>query len=1170
MAYVLVQHLDPTHQSMLPEILQRVTKIPVQEITDDVKLAPDHIYIMPSAKILTAEEGVLCLKPRENFKTNLLINIFFQSLAEVHKQYAYGVILSGTGSDGTDGLIAIRENGGITIAQDLNSASYPDMPKSAMEAGTVDYILSPEEIPAELLNIHKSYSKVDKEVKPEKLSKNDEPVFKQILSLLHQRGGIDFTYYKQNTIRRRIARRMGMRKKENPKDYLKFLRSSKTEQEALFQDMLIPVTSFFRDPETFANLSENIFSTLLKNRSGDEPLRLWVVGCSTGEEAYSLAILLNEFFEKHSKKLDYSRVPAQIFASDISEIAIKAARKGIYTQAAVENLSDERLKKYFHKAKKDHFAVNQTIRDMCVFAPHNFLKDPPFSKMDLITCRNVLIYLESFLQKKALTTFYYSLKRNGYLLLGKSESVTSAAELFKIEDKHHKIYAPKDVSSRFMHLGSMRGERNIMSATEDKAETDTEKTTEIPEKLQTDFKKSAEARLLKEYTPAAVIVNDELDIVHIHGKISPFLEPSQGKPDFNLIKMAREGLGFELRNALHKSKKSNETIIKEGIPVKGELHRVTIEIAPLAKTVEPFYLIMFKAEPIEKEKNTDGIDETRLSTIEADLRIERLENELALAREDMRSISEDQEAANEELQSSNEELQSSNEEMQSLNEELETSKEELQSSNEELIIINQEMLDKQEQLNNARLYSESIIANLRHPLIVLDESLQIKTANASFYKKFKTNKSSTEGKLFYEIQNHQWDKEEIRSLLEKILPKKQKLTDYEVNLNFKALGKRIILLNARQVINKSSDQKFILLAIEDVTEIRKSTNLLQASETKFKDLTQTIPHLIFTASPDGKRNFFNKYLLDYTGKTFESLKGDGWNKVVSPEDREESVEIWENSVETGEEFTVENRLRDKGGKYEWHLGRAIAQRDDQGKISIWVGSYTNIQEQKIAEERKDEFIGIASHELKTPLTSAKGYIELLLLTLPDDNKEALLYGTKVSEAVNRLKNLIGELLDVSKIKNGNLNYTITTFDFNQLMDETVRDMSHISNSHKILKTGKSQSKITGDRDRIQQVIINLLTNAIKYSPKADKVKISIEEEDDVLDVSIRDYGIGISKKHLDKIFDRYYRVEEHSSEFQGMGIGLYICFEIIRRHEGKMWVESKPGRGTTFHFTLPI
>ena len=431
MAYVLVQHLDPAHGSILPEILQRVTKIPVLQITDDIQLAPDHIYVIPPNKMLISTDGVLKLTERAK-KINLSIDIFFTSLAEVHKEFAVGVVLSGTGTDGTLGLKVIKEHGGISIAQDTESAAYDGMPQSAINAGVVDFILAPEKIPEQLLHINNTFKNtyVFKE-EEEPVPKNDEAIFKQIISLLRQRSGVDFTYYKQPTLHRRIARRMAITQKINLADYLKFFRTDKAEQDALFQDILIPVTSFFRDPKTFQFLITTIFPSLFKQKSKEEPVRIWIAGCSTGEEAYSIAISIHEFITLTKRE----GLKVQLFASDISENAIKKARIGIYHKTDVEKLSQERIKNYFKK-NNDGYEVNKLIRDMCVFAPHNFLKDPPFAKMDLISCRNVLIYMDSFLQKKALTTFHYALKENGFLMLGKSESTSNVSELFSNADKH--------------------------------------------------------------------------------------------------------------------------------------------------------------------------------------------------------------------------------------------------------------------------------------------------------------------------------------------------------------------------------------------------------------------------------------------------------------------------------------------------------------------------------------------------------------------------------------------------------------------------------------------------------------------------------------------------------------------------------------------------------------
>lgn len=838
MAYVLVQHLDPSHESFLPEILQRVTKIPVFEITEDIHLAPDNIYIIPANKILISTDGVLQLSPRNKKTITFSIDIFFTSLAEVHKEFAVGVVLSGTGSDGTQGLKAIKEHGGTSIAQDKESAAYDSMPQSAIHAGVVDFILAPEKIPAQLLQI-KSAFKTSQVYKVEKQLVKDDDIFKQIILLLRQRSGVDFAYYKQQTLHRRIARRSAIVKKKNITSYLEFLSSNTAEQDALFQDVLIPVTSFFRDPKTFQALTETVFPSFLKNKNDDAPIRIWIAGCSTGEEAYSIAICLDEFLgEKvHNKKI-------QIFASDISEKAIKKARAGIYTKADVEILSASRLQNYFTK-NGDGYEVSKHIRDMCVIAPHNFLKDPPFAKMDLISCRNVLIYMDTFLQKKAFATFHYALKENGFLLLGKSETVGASSDLFTQVEKNEKIYSRKPTPGRFTHVPTERKEEGM--ATKGKAVTKIEV-------KQTDFRKSAEAIMIFR-SPASVIVNEQFDIVHIHGDITPFLQVPQGKPTHNLVKMAREGLGFELRNAIHKASKEQIAITKLDIPVKtnttmnGEVGQeqqslVAIEIIPLTDTVERHYLIRFEKNviPAHQEEKLSLSGKTKKDL--AEKRNEQLEKELAHIREDMRSITEDMEASNEELQSANEELQSSNEEMQSLNEELETSKEELQSTNEELIIVNQELLDKQEQFNTARYYAESIVTTIREPLIVLDKRLCIKTANASFYKKFNTEEQDTEGKLFYEIQNHQWDDNLMRSLLEKILPERERLTDFEISLNFPSIGKRTLLLNALQIINEKKSEKLILLAIEDITERKLAEQKLKTFseelETQVKERTAAL------------------------------------------------------------------------------------------------------------------------------------------------------------------------------------------------------------------------------------------------------------------------------------------------------------------------------------------
>jgi len=674
--------------------------------------------------------------------------------------------------------------------------------------------LPPEEIPKKLLEVTRKTILSDEEL--QNIPKQDEDVFKQILSLLRIRKGVDFTYYKQTTIRRRILRRMVVNKNDEPAEYLKFLRGSTTEQDLLYQDMLIPVTSFFRDKKTFENLCNQVFPAILKNKIPGEITRIWVAGCSTGQEVYSFAICFKEFLSDNHERI-------QIFGTDLSEPAILKARNGMYEKNELDSVSPHQLKEYFTK-NNGGYQVNKSIRDMCVFAHHNFLKDPPFGKMDCISCRNVLIYMEPYLQKKALTTFHYALNPKGFLLLGKSETTGGVPDLFSPASKTDKLYIRKDVPGRFMQVTSQRSEQ-ILSRAVDHSKSET---------IRTDFQKTADDILLTKYTPAGVVVNEAMDIVHFRGNTANFLEQAPGKPSHNLLMMAKHGLGFELRNILHKAKTDKAAVVKENIPlhVNGSIRNISIEAVPLPNTLEPYYLILFHDNNLT---DADGLvisnkkkKSAKVKQDEKDIRIQLLEQELAQAREDMRRITEEQEASNEELQSANEELLSGSEELQSLNEEQETSKEELQSTNEELTVLNHELVGLNEQVTDARNYSESIVATLYQPLLVLDKHLRVKTANKAFYKIFNVNEQETEGVLIYDLGNRQWNIPELRTLLEEILPQKKQISDFEVTHNFTSIGERIILLNALEITREKKEEKLILLSIEDITEPR----LFQLKEKK--------------------------------------------------------------------------------------------------------------------------------------------------------------------------------------------------------------------------------------------------------------------------------------------------------------------------------------------------
>lgn len=1278
MAYILVQHLQPEDESLLPEILQKVSKIPVLEIRDNMEVVPDHIYIIPSDKLLIETDGILKLGKRPGYRRkNKVIDVFFSSLAEVHGGESIGILLSGKDEDGTQGLHAIKAHGGLTMVQDLQSALFTTMPEHAIQAGVVDMVISPEQIPHQLSQIKNALE--DSRGKQKLKNLLEENLFEQIYSLLLVRKDVDFTFYKQTTVRRRIVRRMGHLKLDKIGEYLNYLKANKGEQDILFQDMLIPVTEFFRDPKTFDFLKSTVFPFQLKEKSLTIPLRIWIAGCSTGQEVYSLAISLFEYLGE-----EVTKYKIQIFATDISEMAIARARSGIYREKELAGVSESRLKRFF-KESEGAFVIDKNIRNVCIFVVHNFLKDPPFAKIDIISCRNVLIYMNNFLQQKAFTLFHYALAENGFLILGRSETILNSADLFFVYDKNNKVFARKATPEKGLRLSG-------------KAHTPLVRNRVIPRTTTgrtDDFQRNADNVLLAKFSPPALIVNDHFDIVQFRGATGLYLEPSPGKASLNILKMVIEGLSFELRNALHKVRMSGLSYISSEIPV-GEGDRVvTLEVLPLLNTIEPYFVVLFieKNLPIISSLNADPDDQKMQ-------RILQLEKELAILREDMHVIMEDQEAITEELQSANEELLSDSEELQSLNEELETSGEELQSTNEELLSVNLELFERNEQLNQYRNLTEAIISTLHEPFIILEESFKIKSVNAAFVRHFKCHERDAVGKLVFDIQEKGWYIPGLKESLEKIRSGKFTSVDLEVSFIFPEIGQRDVCFII-QPISMEGDESFYLMALDDLTQRRlNERNLtlakerqtyydffmqtpaaicilngrdftfdfvnpafiqligdrnplgstlreaigelddkyftiiehvydtkkpyvgreipvllknvagvltlrylnitcqvfndgggksggvmiflyditgfihaqskIRENEANLKQILEVLPVLTWTNLPGGHITFYNQKWYDYTGVNFDEEKWGGWKSIIHPEDLSATLRAFKRALDSGGNFEIENRYRRSDGVYRWHLNRAIPIYYEQ-KINMWVGTATDIHEQKISEEKKDEFLSIASHEMKTPLATATAYIQLIEQNLPKKDGNNSLFASKSLSSMRRLNNLIAELLDVSKIQHGKLPYLIKELDFNALIEDCIESIHYVSPDYQIIRKGKLSRLIKGDIDRLRQVIVNLLSNAVKYSPHHQVVWVFVEEHDSEVIVKIKDQGIGIYKDQLQKLFDRYYRVNQQDAiQFQGLGIGLYIANEIVKRHGGNLWVESEYGKGSTFYFSLPF
>jgi two-component system CheB/CheR fusion protein len=801
MAFVFVQHLNPKHESGLAVLLQKYTKLPVVEISHQLPVRPDHFYVLQQGVTLKVTEYVFLIEGiNKKVKNYNPIDQFFISLGAAFQSYAAGVILSGMLKDGSLGLQTIKSYGGITFAQDEESAAYEGMPGNAARLGVVDFILPPAEIAKKLIAVNKPFRTSDMP------QQEDEDVFKQVLTVLRVRRGVDFQHYKISTLKRRIIRRMALNKIDLPSDYLYLLRENKSEQDALYNDMLISVTQFFRDSAVFEVLSDTIFPELIRQKiEKNEPLRIWVTGCASGEEAYTMAICLLECLGEQA-----GLIKVQIFATDISETALSKARSGLYRHNEVNGLSPARIDQFFTKLD-GHYQVSKQLRDMCIFAFHNVLKDPPFSKLDLVSCRNVLIYFEPVLQKRALTTFNYALNNNSFLLLGKSESPGSQADRFVNYKPLEKIFQRKGPPGRFMTVASQTKEESFRSLDQVSSQPSGKK----------DIFKIADELMLSGFMVPGVLVDDKFEIIQFRGNTENWLTPPPGKPSFNVLKMARESLSFELRSLLHQARNTGLPARKFGVffQLNDLQHFVNLHVVPASNDDELFYLVIFQpASSIGIQPNM--FDTGKFSTNEifdeAKLRIEHLERELIQSRADMRVVSEEQEAANMELQSANEELLSGSEEMQSLNEELETSKEELQSTNEEILVMNTELIERNDQLINAQRYSEGIVETIRDPLLILDSHLRVLRASEGFYRKFQVTEKETVGNYLFDLGNGQWNIPALRRLLEGMLPQKKEIADFEVTHDFPRLGEKTMLINARR-LNRTAELEMILIAIEDIT-----------------------------------------------------------------------------------------------------------------------------------------------------------------------------------------------------------------------------------------------------------------------------------------------------------------------------------------------------------------
>jgi len=935
MAFVLVQHLAPDHKSILTELIKRYTSMKVFEVEDGMKVLPNCIYIIPPKRDMAFINGKLQLfEPNAPRGQHLPIDFFFRSLAQDQKEKAIGVVLSGTGSDGTLGVRAIKGEGGMVIAQNPDSTEYDGMPRNAIATGLVDFELPPAEIPNQIIAYarHTSDHLVQKTNKMPK----SENLMKKILVLLRAQTGHDFSGYKPSTFQRRIERRLAVNQITDMESYIHYVQKMPEELDALFRDLLIGVTSFFRNPESFKVLEENIIPELFSNRNADDVIRVWVPGCSTGEEAYSLAILITECQEALKKNFKI-----QLFATDIDSQAITNARAGIYPASIIPDLTANRLSRYFSPEPGDtSYRIHKDIRDMLIFSEQNLIKDPPFSKLDLISCRNLLIYLDGELQKKIFHIFHYALNPGGYLFLGTSETMNENLDLFNSVERQQKIYQRKNTFNNTPQEGLsffLPTVKDLKTSPSYPAEK-----SGVSKKL--NLRELTEQELLKQVVELGALVNAQGDVLYLYGHTGKYLEPAPGESGINnILKMAREGLKNNLAIALHETTRTMESVYYQGLRVKtnGEFTTVNLLVKPVAATANTplehaLYLVML--EQTTEPKFIEG--ETDLESSENE-RILELKRELRIKEEYLQSTIEELNSSNEELQSSNEELQSVNEELQSTNEELETSKEELQSLNEELTTVNSELQAKVADLSHANNDMNNLLAGTGIATLFVDHELRIMRFTPTATKIINLIKSDigrSVGHIVNNLCGYTNLLADIKDVLDTLIPKENEVQTTD------GQWYTMRILPYRTVNNIIEGAVLTFVEITEAHELRES---LRIHSERMRVALSSAPITVFNQDMDLRYTWIHS-----NNPVFAPQKviGKTDRDLLPEQEAEELIALKKQVMETGnpERKTFLNTI--EGKTYVFDLSIEPL-RDDSGAIVGITCASIDITDQQVSEKK---------------------------------------------------------------------------------------------------------------------------------------------------------------------------------------------------------------------------
>jgi len=1163
-AFVVVQHLDPNHESQLAHLLSRVTPMPVHEVTDGMRVAADHVYVIPPRQIMQIEEGRLHLAPAVDSGIRTTVDHFFTSLARDAGGAAMGVVLSGTASDGTRGLAAIKAEAGFTFAQDEASSRYFGMPGSAIASGCVDYVLPPAAIATEIARLAAHpYLEVPAAVARQGSEPPEDPDggYLRIVQILRAATRIDFALYKQTTLRRRIARRMAMNGAATPADYVKRLEEDPDEVARLHSDVLINVTAFFRDPAAFEALGQCVAAALpADGRKG--PLRVWVPGCSSGEEAYSLLIVLLECLG------DASGTPIQLFATDVSESMVARAREGIYPPAALEGVAGERLARFFTKTDGG-YRVSKALRQMCVFSRQNVAHDPPFSRLDLVSCRNLLIYLGASLQRKVLSVFHYALNPGGILFLGSNETTTPAADLFEAADRKHRIFTKKPLSGRPQPL----------AAGPAAAPGPLPLTTPVDVHLRSPSDVAVEASrvAMERYVPPGVVVDARYQIQTFRGDTQPYLEHSPGQASLNLLTMARPRLDMELRKLLVKASRTRTAVRQEGIAVRsgGRIRRVDVAVVPLEPkgANERYFQVFF--EPVLEPSRRAAKPPAPGRRDDRDRRIAELERELASARELTQAVVQEHEAVSEELRAAHEEALSANEELQSTNEELNTASEEIQSTNEELTTLNEEMETQNRALSELNDDHANLLASTRLPILFLSRDLRIRKFTPPARQVLNMIPSDV-GRPVTDLRGPV----DIPALRDSILEVIQTLRECRREVQDEA-GRWFDL---RVLPYRTGDDRIdgAVLVLTDIDAFKRSEAEIHRARLYAEAIVETIgegllvldERLVIRSANRAFYEMFRTTASATIGRPFDAQGSDVWRvprlagvlkEALASEGPVQAIELSGDLTGAGERTLIVS-IRRVQQLSQGDLLVLVAIRDVTERLRAQQEIERHSEELARLNRDLSVFGTLLSHDLLEPLRMVTSYVRLVGERYAEAlGEEGRKFMAHAEGGARTMEEMVHGLLRLSQIEAKAT--AVRPVDAGQALAAALRNLRVAVEEAQALVQSDSLPVVVADEPQLVEVFQNLLANAIRYrGAEPPRVHVEARRDQAMWRIGVHDNGIGVAPELRERVFEMFYRGRKDG---RGAGVGLSVVRRIVERQGGRVWLESEPGQGSTVYFTLP-